>query len=151
MNNRAFFGLILGLVLALSIALDGCSSSSGTNSSGVAPQEELYLENKGSDTIVNLALAWAEFYQNEHADVRISVTGGGSVSTGRAVPSIRWMMTVEPMKIAAIVAVNLLIPPTRGPKVSAPAPPKAEPSPPPLPSCIRMMTMRNNAEKVKMT
>ena len=37
-----------------------------------------YIENKGSDTIVNLALAWAERYQSEHPDVRISVTGGGS-------------------------------------------------------------------------
>jgi phosphate transport system substrate-binding protein len=37
-----------------------------------------YIENKGSDTIVNLALAWAEFYQAQHPEVRISVTGGGS-------------------------------------------------------------------------
>ncbi len=37
-----------------------------------------YIENKGSDTIVNLALAWAEQYQSEHPDIRISVTGGGS-------------------------------------------------------------------------
>ena len=37
-----------------------------------------YIENKGSDTIVNLALAWAERYQQEHPEVRISVTGGGS-------------------------------------------------------------------------
>src|SRR6185436_20555751 len=29
-------------------------------------------------TIVNLALAWAEKYQAEHPEVRISVTGGGS-------------------------------------------------------------------------
>ncbi len=28
--------------------------------------------------MVNLALAWAEAYQSEHPDVRISVTGGGS-------------------------------------------------------------------------
>lgn len=28
--------------------------------------------------MVNLALAWAEAYQNSHPDVRISVTGGGS-------------------------------------------------------------------------
>lgn len=38
----------------------------------------MYIENKGSDTLVNLALAWAERYQEKHADVRISVTGGGS-------------------------------------------------------------------------
>jgi phosphate transport system substrate-binding protein len=37
-----------------------------------------YIENKGSDTIVNLALAWAERYQAEHPEIRISVTGGGS-------------------------------------------------------------------------
>ncbi len=36
------------------------------------------IENKGSDTIVNLALAWAEKYQDLHPEVRISVTGGGS-------------------------------------------------------------------------
>ena len=36
------------------------------------------IENKGSDTIVNLALAWAEKYQNLYPEVRISVTGGGS-------------------------------------------------------------------------
>lgn len=37
-----------------------------------------YIENKGSDTIVNLALAWAEKYQAGNPAVRISVTGGGS-------------------------------------------------------------------------
>lgn len=36
------------------------------------------IENIGSDTIVNLALAWAEAYQQQRPDVRISVTGGGS-------------------------------------------------------------------------
>ncbi len=33
---------------------------------------------KGSDTLVNLALAWAEAYMELRPDVRISVTGGGS-------------------------------------------------------------------------
>jgi len=36
------------------------------------------IENKGSDTLVNLALAWAERYMQVEAGVRISVTGGGS-------------------------------------------------------------------------
>lgn len=48
------------------------SSETASDSSGT------YIENKGSDTIVNLALAWAEKYQGDHPDVRISVTGGGS-------------------------------------------------------------------------
>lgn len=41
-------------------------------------EPQTYIENKGSDTIVNLALAWAEEYQNLHPDIRLSVTGGGS-------------------------------------------------------------------------
>jgi len=36
------------------------------------------IVNKGSDTMVNLALAWAEAYTAQHPEVRISVTGGGS-------------------------------------------------------------------------
>jgi phosphate transport system substrate-binding protein len=36
------------------------------------------IENKGSDTLVNLALAWAEAYHNVKPDVSIAVTGGGS-------------------------------------------------------------------------
>jgi phosphate transport system substrate-binding protein len=36
------------------------------------------IENKGSDTLVNLALAWAEAYIEVQPEVPISVTGGGS-------------------------------------------------------------------------
>ena len=36
------------------------------------------FQNTGSDTLVNLALAWAERYMALHPEVRISVTGGGS-------------------------------------------------------------------------
>jgi phosphate transport system substrate-binding protein len=56
------------------VFLTACSSNSTQNNSNT----EAYIENKGSDTIVNLALAWAERYQAEHPEVRISVTGGGS-------------------------------------------------------------------------
>ena len=67
--KRLIYLFILFLLL-----LASCSSNtSETNASDAA-----YIENKGSDTIVNLALAWAERYQAEHPDVRISVTGGGS-------------------------------------------------------------------------
>ena len=43
-----------------------------------APATVQTIENKGSDTLVNLALAWAEAYMGDHPEVRISVTGGGS-------------------------------------------------------------------------
>ena len=45
---------------------------------GTSTEPQTYIENKGSDTIVNLALAWAEQYQINHPDIRLSVTGGGS-------------------------------------------------------------------------
>lgn len=66
---------ILILFLLSSFILTSCSSTSNSSNSNSSAD---YIENKGSDTIVNLALAWAEKYQGDHSDVRISVTGGGS-------------------------------------------------------------------------
>jgi phosphate transport system substrate-binding protein len=66
--------LFIFFLLTFSL-LASCSSSNDSSSAESAAQ---YIENKGSDTIVNLALAWAEKYQGDHPDVRISVTGGGS-------------------------------------------------------------------------
>jgi phosphate transport system substrate-binding protein len=64
----------------LLVALTGCLllSACGRSSTNGGPQTGSGIEQKGSDTIVNLALAWAEAYMQEHPDVRISVTGGGS-------------------------------------------------------------------------
>lgn len=56
----------------------GCTPSDSVNQGQQNTQQEIYIENKGSDTIVNLALAWAEKYQDLYPDIRISVTGGGS-------------------------------------------------------------------------
>jgi len=64
------------VLLLCSLLLAACGSSSGQIVP--QPQTSAYIENKGSDTIVNLALAWAERYQAEHPEVSISVTGGGS-------------------------------------------------------------------------
>lgn len=68
--NRTFFIFFAFLHFLLA----ACSPQ--TSEGG--PTAENYIENKGSDTIVNLALAWAERYQASHPEVRISVTGGGS-------------------------------------------------------------------------
>ena len=36
------------------------------------------IQNKGSDTLVNVAQAWAEAYQTVNSDVAVAVSGGGS-------------------------------------------------------------------------
>jgi phosphate transport system substrate-binding protein len=56
--------------------LVACSAPGPVGDKAVEPVRT--IENKGSDTLVNLALAWAEAYMKLHPEVRISVTGGGS-------------------------------------------------------------------------
>src|SRR6266487_6345456 len=72
--NRFILIAIVIFVLLFSASCGPKSSSQGAASNS----SSTYIQNKGSDTIVNLALAWAEKYQAEHPEVRISVTGGGS-------------------------------------------------------------------------
>ena len=54
----------------------------GGKSFGTDPPESsgnvVVIQNKGSDTLVNLALSWAERYMEAYPEARISVTGGGS-------------------------------------------------------------------------
>ena len=44
----------------------------------VAPGRATSIQNKGSDTLVNVALAWAEAYGQIKPEVQVAVTGGGS-------------------------------------------------------------------------
>jgi len=67
---------ILSILLSTFLFLTACGPTSSAETA--SDSQATYIENKGSDTIVNLALAWAERYQGAHPDVRISVTGGGS-------------------------------------------------------------------------
>jgi phosphate transport system substrate-binding protein len=65
------------LGVGLTCLLPGCrpeEPAPGEVAAGAAQT----IENKGSDTLVNLALAWAEAYMPAHPEVLISVTGGGS-------------------------------------------------------------------------
>jgi phosphate transport system substrate-binding protein len=64
--------------LGLIIFLTGCQAQPGASADSQVAGVNVAIENKGSDTMVNLALAWAEKYQKLHPDVRLSVTGGGS-------------------------------------------------------------------------
>ncbi len=64
------------LLLLVCLLLSGCQRSGIED----RPDSSIVktIENKGSDTIVNLALAWAEAYRDIHPEIGISVTGGGS-------------------------------------------------------------------------
>jgi phosphate transport system substrate-binding protein len=71
--------LILFLTVAL-LFLFGCrgSDNENSNSLGSSAGRQQTIQNKGSDTLVNVALAWAEAYQDVEPDISIAVTGGGS-------------------------------------------------------------------------
>jgi phosphate transport system substrate-binding protein len=73
MKTARFLALLSLILLA---AQTGCSDHKSSGGTSSAPT--VIIENKGSDTIVNLALAWAEAYQEVSPAVSISVTGGGS-------------------------------------------------------------------------
>jgi phosphate transport system substrate-binding protein len=79
MPKQVRFLLILFALPALALVFAGCGSNHEKPANTTKPADHAQtIENKGSDTLVNLALAWAETYMHAHPDVRISVTGGGS-------------------------------------------------------------------------
>ncbi|MBI2364922.1 MAG: phosphate ABC transporter substrate-binding protein [Deltaproteobacteria bacterium] len=56
-------------LLAAGLALSACKGSSSRHT---------LLQNKGSDTLVNVAQAWAETYRTVRPEVAVAVSGGGS-------------------------------------------------------------------------
>jgi phosphate transport system substrate-binding protein len=66
------------VIAILALALAGCAAGRAARETARAEQASLAIQSTGSDTLVNLALAWAEGYMRIHPEVRISVTGGGS-------------------------------------------------------------------------
>jgi phosphate transport system substrate-binding protein len=68
--------MVFGTLIVLTCLAAGCDLPSGRGKGGSGAVR--VIENKGSDTLVNLALAWAEAYIQIQPEMRISVTGGGS-------------------------------------------------------------------------
>lgn len=68
---------LISFLFLVPLLLSGCQSSAEVPDQSSQPGA-FYIQNKGSDTIVNLALAWAERYEALHPEVSISVTGGGT-------------------------------------------------------------------------
>jgi len=71
------------ILLILSILLVGCDGQESgrvdsAQAAAVKAGPQRAIQNKGSDTLVNLALAWAERYRQVDPQLSIAVTGGGS-------------------------------------------------------------------------
>jgi phosphate transport system substrate-binding protein len=73
-------GLTLLLLLGISFLLSACGGADddASDSTGSSDGSQRAIQNKGSDTLVNIALAWAETYRDVEPDVSVAVTGGGS-------------------------------------------------------------------------
>lgn len=78
MNHLRLPGCRLLLAVLLLLALASACRPHADTGSGQGGLGEQTIQNKGSDTLVNLALAWAEAYAQVRPEVIISVTGGGS-------------------------------------------------------------------------
>lgn len=76
-NLRKALECILAILLMAGCSASGAVQQQASDGSTRGPVAA-YIQNKGSDTLVNLALAWAEQYQKEHPEVSLSVTGGGT-------------------------------------------------------------------------
>ena len=69
----------VALLLLFLLILAACGSAVEEEGEGTAePGLATSIQNKGSDTLVNVALAWAEAYRQVQPEVQVAVTGGGS-------------------------------------------------------------------------
>jgi len=60
------------------VSLLGACGGSETAADGEGASKRVVIQNKGSDTLVNVAQAWAENYREVNPNVAVAVTGGGS-------------------------------------------------------------------------
>jgi phosphate transport system substrate-binding protein len=68
---------ITQLVILVVLIISACSPRAGDDETSPSGSSE-YLNNVGSDTMVNLALAWAEQFQMDNPQSNLAVSGGGS-------------------------------------------------------------------------
>jgi phosphate transport system substrate-binding protein len=75
MNQRKGVGVVFALALVASLA--ACNLGDSRDNAEI-PGVTTSIQNKGSDTLVNVALGWAEAYAQVRPEVQVAVTGGGS-------------------------------------------------------------------------
>jgi phosphate transport system substrate-binding protein len=69
---------VLAVVCLSAFVLLAACGRPGGHRSAAGAESQRAIQNKGSDTLVNLALAWAEAYRQVNPDLLIAVTGGGT-------------------------------------------------------------------------
>lgn len=81
-NNSTMAGIQIRVLAALAagLFLAGCgkTDSKGEGGGGTATGKKTSIQNIGSDTMVNLAQAWAEAYAMVDPNISVEVSGGGS-------------------------------------------------------------------------
>jgi phosphate transport system substrate-binding protein len=68
----------IGATLWLCLLQFGCGNNGEATKASTETSARVTIQNKGSDTMVNLAQAWAEEYKKAAPDVSVEVSGGGS-------------------------------------------------------------------------
>jgi len=68
----------IGAALSFCLLQSGCGNSGDAAKTSTGTSAKITIQNKGSDTMVNLAQAWAEEYKKVAPDVSVEVSGGGS-------------------------------------------------------------------------
>jgi phosphate transport system substrate-binding protein len=64
--------------MKLNHSIAALATAAALGFSATASAERMLIQNKGSDTLVNVAQAWAEAYREVNPDVAVAVSGGGS-------------------------------------------------------------------------
>jgi phosphate transport system substrate-binding protein len=89
-RTQSNWGIRLGAIITTtaSLVLSGCNKNEGTSSSGAAGagNQRVEIRAKGSDTLIQLATAWAEAYRKVKPNVFINASGGG---TGTGVAALQ--------------------------------------------------------------
>lgn len=81
MRHHRIVLAVTAALAAVALAMTGCGGARDTTSDGGdagAPELTGAITVAGSDTMVNLAQAWAEEFMTENPGVQIAVKGGGS-------------------------------------------------------------------------
>jgi len=70
--------VLLSMLVACGEGHQGQNATNNAGAAGGGEASGLTIQNKGSDTMVNLAQAWAEEYHKQRGTVSVAVSGGGS-------------------------------------------------------------------------